>query len=150
MTTNRRTKRWGATALECAFTLPVFLFVLFALLDLGIAAVRFNSLAEASRRIAREAILHGSLAASSVDRWGPATYSGTLADGSPLVAAAGKSIPTMLPGEVQVEVSWPDSDNSPRDRVTVDVRYSHESIVPGLFPWGPLDLRATSTMHIVN
>ena len=54
-------QRGGTTIVECAIVLPVLFFVLFALLDLGIAATRYNSLAEASRRIAREAILHGSL-----------------------------------------------------------------------------------------
>ena len=142
--------RRGVTIVETAITLPVMFFVLFAILDLGIAATRYNALAEASRAIARQAVLHGSLAPDSAGSWGPAEYNGTMADSSPLVAPAHSMIPTMKDDDVSVRVTWPDNDNSPRDRVQVEVGYQHEPLIPAICPWGTLDLRSVSTMHVVN
>lgn len=142
--------RAGATVLECAFVLPIVLLMLFALLDLGIAAVRYNALADASRRIAREAIIHGSLAPAETGTWGPAEFVGTAADGSQIVSSVQGVLPTMAANRVSVRVSWPDGDNSPRDRVEVELTYQHEPLIPALFAWGTLDLRSATTMQIVN
>jgi Flp pilus assembly protein TadG len=144
------TNRRGTTIVECAITLPVLFIVLFAMLDLGIAAARYNFLVEASRRIAREVVLHGSLAPTSSGTWGPAAYSGTSADGSAMITPAIDMIPTMVPGDVNVNVTWPDSDNSLRDRVQVEVAYEHQPLVPLICQWGTLYLRSVTTMHIVN
>src|SRR5262245_44120925 len=80
------TRRTGVAILECALVMPVLMLVLFAMLDLGLAAVRYNALADASRRVAREVILHGSVAPTSSGMWGPTTFSGTAASGSVIVA----------------------------------------------------------------
>ena len=109
-----RTASAGATLVECAIALPVMFFVLFALLDLGLAATRSNTLAEVARKIAREAVLHGSLSPSSNGTWGPNPYAGTVADGSPIVASAQNMVPTMSADDVSVQVTWPDNDNSSR------------------------------------
>ena len=142
--------RSAATVLECAFVLPIVLTMLFALLDLGIAAVRYNALAEAARRIAREVIIHGSLAPAETGTWGPTEYVGTAADSSVIVSSAKGVLPTMTDNRVSVRVSWPDGDNSPRDRVQVELRFRHEPLIPALFAWGALDLRSIATMNIVN
>jgi Flp pilus assembly protein TadG len=142
--------RAGATVLECAFVLPIVLVMLFALLDLGIAAVRYNALAEASRRIAREAIIHGSLAPTDSETWGPTEFVGTAADSSQIVSSVRGVLPTMAGNLVSVRVSWPDGDNSPRDRVEVEMTYRHEPLIPALFAWGTLELRSATMMRIVN
>jgi hypothetical protein len=59
-------------------------------------------------------------------------------------------LPTMEADEVGVRVAWPDGANSPRSRVQVELTYQHDSVAPGLALWGPIDLRAETTMHIVN
>lgn len=146
----KQANRRGATAVEAAIVLPVLFAVLFAILDLGIAATRYNAIAEVAHRVAREAVLHGSLSEDSADMWGPSEYSGTLADGSEVMATAANMIPTMDASDVRVRVSWPDVDNSPRDRVRVDVEYDHVPLVPLFCPWGTLELRSTATMHVVN
>jgi Flp pilus assembly protein TadG len=146
----QRTDRTGATAVECAFVLPVVFLVLFALLDLGIAAIRYNALAEASRRIAREVIIHGSLAPEEIGTWGPVEYVGTAADISEMVDSVQRVLPTMIDNQVKVRVSWTDNDNSPRDHVRVELTYRHEPLIPALFVWGPVDLRSVTTMQIVN
>jgi hypothetical protein len=144
------TFRSGAAAVECAITLPVVMFVLFAMLDLGLATIRYNALAAAARCIAREAILHGSLAPAATGSWGVNEFSGTAADGAPMTISLSGILPTMEADEVGVRVAWPDGDNSPRSRVKVDLTYQHHSVAPGLALWGPIDLRAETTMHIVN
>ena len=52
--------------------------------------------------------------------------------------------------DVSVQVTWPDNDNSPRDRVQVEVAYRHNPLIPGFCPWGPINLHSVATMHIVN
>lgn len=130
--------------------MPVLMLILFAMLDLGLAAVRYNALADASRRIAREVILHGAVAPTSSGIWGPTTFSGTAASGSVIVASVQNTLPTMSLGDVNVSVTWPESDNSPRDPVRVEVSYTHRPIVPAISVWGPVTLRSVSTMHVVN
>jgi Flp pilus assembly protein TadG len=142
--------RHGAAMLECAIALPVMLLALSALLDLGLAATRYNALAEAARQIARQAILHGSLAPVEVGSWGPTQFVGTAADSSNIVQTVHGRLPTMPENLVNVQVTWPDNNNSPRDRVQVRVTYQHHPLVPGLTAWGTLDLQSVATMRIVN
>ena len=148
--TRRSRARQGVAILECAIVMPVLMFILFAMLDLGLAAVRYNALANASRRIAREVILHGAIAPTSSGEWGPTAFSGTAAGGSIIVASVQHTLPTMPLGDVNVSVNWPESDNSPRDPVRVEVTYTHQPIVPAISVWGPITLRSVSTMHVVN
>lgn len=148
--THGRANREGGAILECAIALPVMLLALFALLDLGLAATRYNALAEAARQIARQAILHGSPAPDAVGSWGPTQFVGTAADSSNIVQAVHGRLPTMSENLVNVQVTWPDHDNSPRDRVQVQVTYQHQPLVPGLTVWGPIDLQSVATMRIVN
>jgi Flp pilus assembly protein TadG len=145
-----RHSRSGVTMLECAIVLPVMFVTLFGMLDLGIAAARYNALAEAARRIAREAIIHGSLAPQESSKWGPSEYVGTGADNSDIAIAAKPVFLAMPSNLVTIRVTWPDANNSPRDRVRVEVSYRHEPLIPQLFVWGPINLRAVSTMSIVN
>jgi Flp pilus assembly protein TadG len=135
---------------ECAIVLPVLLLALFALLDLGLATTRYNALSEAARQIARAAIIHGSLAPAETGSWGPTQYIGTASDSSTIAQSIHGLLPTMPTNLVNVQVTWPDSDNSPRDRVRVQVSYTHHPLVPGLTAWGPIDLQSVATMHIVN
>jgi hypothetical protein len=147
---SRSTLRTGAAAVECAITLPVVMFVLFAMLDLGLATIRYNALAAAARCIAREAILRGSLAPAATGSWGVNEFIGTAADGAPQTTSLAGILPTMEADDVGVRMTWPDGDNSPRSRVHVELTYQHDSVAPGIAAWGPIDLRAETTMHIVN
>lgn len=148
--TARRHPRSGVTLLECAITLPVMFIALFGMLDLGIAAARYNALAEAARRIAREAVIHGSLAPQESAKWGPSEYVGIGDDNSDIAKIARPVFLAMPSQKVSIRVTWPDANNSPHDRVRVEVSYRHEPLIPQLFVWGPIDLHAVSTMCIVN
>lgn len=142
--------RRGAVLVESAVLLPVLLLALLALLDLGLAATRYNALSCASRWVAREAILHGSLAPAERGTWGPGEFTGTAADNSAMVHPAQRMLPTMPADQVTVRITWPDGDNTPRSRVEVQLRYVHTPLIPVLFAWGPLELQSTTTMTIVN
>ena len=146
----RGKNRQGVALAECAIVLPILFWMIFAMLDLGIAALRYNTLAHASQRIARESVRHGSDAPAAAGTWGPATYEGTASDGTPILESVGNLLPTMNPSDVLVRVEWLDNDNSPRDRVHVELNYIHQPLVSGLSPWGALELQAASTMTIVN
>jgi hypothetical protein len=148
--TVRRRERLGAAMLECAVALPVMFFLLFTILDLGIAATRYNALADGSRRIAREAILHGSLTPPHSAAWGPAEYAGNAADGSTYMESVRGVLPTMPPNLVKVRISWPDADNSPRDRVQVELMFEHKPLIPGWAGREAIHLRSLTTMRIVN
>jgi Flp pilus assembly protein TadG len=149
-TRRQRALRSGATIVECAIVLPVLFGVLFGMLDLGLAATRYNALAEAARRVAREAIVHGALAPSATGTWGPTAFSGTAASGSTIVATIQHELPTMTASKVNVTVTWPNGTNSPRNPVKVEVTFVHHPLVPGFSLWGALTLHAAATMQIIN
>lgn len=142
--------RRGVALVESALTFPIVVLVLMALLDLGMAATRYNALAEVSRHIAREAIRHGSLAPDSEGTWGANRIQGSMDMDSEMVASARSKLLFMRADDVTIDVTWPDGGNAPGDRVRVEVTTWHLPLIPGLFAWGPLELRSATTMCIVN
>lgn len=144
-------KRSGAVAVENAIVLPIALLALLVILDLGLASLRYNTLAEAARRLARAAATRGRDTPPEIGGdWGP----------EQIVAAASSSIdpaltihallPTMNPADVSIDMTWPDTTNNSRSRVRVKLNYKHQPLVPGLTPWGVLDLESSSQMRIIN
>jgi hypothetical protein len=147
-TTSFGQARRGAALVEGAIVLTVFLTIIFALFDLGLAVMRENTLAEAARRLAREASLRGEKAALDRPLWGPAPRV-EAADAATEVANTARSKLLMVdPADVQVEISWPDGRNRSGDRVTVVLTYEHHTTLPFLFGSEPLELRGESTMRI--
>lgn len=134
--------------LEGAVVLGVFVTIIFSLFDLGLAVLRQNTLAEAARRLAREAIVHGERASPDRSVWGPSQLSGNAGDGSELATVLEQALVTLDPAEVTYDLSWPDSDNRSGDRVSVILQYPHRAILPRLFGAGALALRSESTMYI--
>lgn len=140
--------RSGAALLEGTIVLAVFLTMIFAMFDLGLAVMRQNSLAEAARRLARTAIVHGDLAPPEHAAWGPGRYTGNANSDDEVADAVRAGLVTMDPANVTIDVSWPDGDNRTGDRVVVAVAYRHRTILPSLFGSAPLELRADSSMRI--
>jgi hypothetical protein len=140
--------RAGAALLEGTIVLAVFLTIIFAMFDLGLAVMRQNSLAEAARRLARTAIVHGDLAPPEHTAWGPLEYTGTADEDHEIADAVRAGLVTMNPADVSINVTWPDGDNRTSDRVIVAVEYPHRTILPYLFGGSALNLRAESTMRI--
>jgi len=144
-----RTRR-AAALVETALVLPVFLFIIFAALDLSLAVFRYNSLSAGARRLAREAIVHGALAPPQHTTWGPTTLTGTGADSSQPAQAIQPYLFTCNPAAVQMQINWLDGDTQPDHRVQVTLTYPQTSLVGGLFGYGTLNLQAVSTMRILH
>lgn len=144
-------ERRGATLAEAAIVLPVALLALLVILDLGLASFRYNTLAEAARRLARAAILHGDDTTPEIGiAWGPTEIVATGADAIDPALTIHPLLPTMKPAEVSIRMTWPDADNGSQSRVRVQLNYKHQPLVPGLTPWGALELESSSQMRIVN
>ena len=141
-------RRHGVALVESSIVLTVFLVIIFAMFDLGLAVMRENTLAEAARRLARAAAVHGEKAAPERSTWGPARHTATAAVDSEIAATIRGSLVTLDPASVQIDITWPDGENRVGDRVTVAVTYQHHTTLPFLFGSGPLELCGESTMRI--
>lgn len=143
--------RWGATAVEAAIVLPIALLALFAILDLGLASLRYNTLAEAARRLARAAVVRGEETPTEIGNdWGPSPIIATADDAIDPALTIHPLLPTMEPADVSIEMTWPDATNNAGSRVRVQLKYKHQPLVPGFNPWGPIELESSSQMRIVN
>lgn len=142
--------RRGATLIETAIVLPVSLLFLLGMLELTIALVRHTVVAEAARRVARSAIVHGASATKAQGHWGPAPIELHAADDHPAAACARDVLMTLDPAQVQINLRWPDGGNEPDDRVEVTIALVHQPLVtfPGLY--GQLNLSGRSTMRIAH
>ena len=143
--------RTGAVAVENAIVLPIALLALFAILDLGLASLRYNTLAEAARRLARAAATHGRETPTEIGGdWGPEQIVAEASSSIDPALTIHPLLPTMDPADVSIEMTWPDTTNNSRSRVRVKLNYKHQPLVPGLTPWGELDLESTSQMRVIN
>lgn len=141
----------GATAIEAAVVLPVALLALFAILDLGLASLRYNTLAEAARRLARAAVMRGEETPSEIGNdWGPTEIIATAADSIDPALTIHPLLPTMDPADVSIRMTWPDTTNNSGSRVRVELQYQHQPLVPGFNPWGAIQLESSSQMRIIN
>ncbi|WP_428304121.1 TadE family protein [Lacipirellula sp.] len=146
-----RRRLTGASAAETAIVLPIALLSLFVILDLGLASLRYNALAEAARRLARAAVTRGDDTPSEIGGdWGPEEIVATAADSIDPALTIHPLLPTMNPKDVSIRMTWPDTTNNSRSRVRVELKYQHQPLVPGLTPWGPINLESSSQMRIVN
>lgn len=143
--------RSGVTAVETAIVLPVALLALFAILDLGLATLRYNTLAEAARRLARAASMRGEETPNEIgNNWGPEPIIATAADAIDPALTIRPLLPTMDPADVSIRMTWPDSRNDSRSKVRVELKYQHQPLVPGFNPWGAIQLESSSQMRIIN
>jgi Flp pilus assembly protein TadG len=147
----KRTKaRRGATAVELAVVLMVFLMLVLGMLDLGIGVLRYHVLAQAARMGARQAIVHGSLA-DRLGPWGPASYSGTGASADPIAQAVSPILVAVDPSEVSIQADWIDGGNEfSQDHVRVTVSAPYRPLMTFIFGNPEFTLQATSTMAIAH
>lgn len=145
-----RRHRRGVTTVECAVVLTTLMFVVFCILDLGLAACRYNVLSASARCLCRTAIVRGSMATPQHASWGPTTWSGTAAGSSEMATTVMPFLCTMAPADVNILLTWPSGSNQVGSPVTVQLRYAHQpfSLLTG--QWGILQLQATATMPIVH
>ncbi|NQV28384.1 MAG: pilus assembly protein [Rhodopirellula sp.] len=139
--------RCGAVMVETAIVLSVFLLLILGTLDLGIATYRYNTLSQAARQGARQAIVHGKLAPPAMTAWGPATYTGTAGDGSVYAQAVSPMLVGFTLSNVTIKVEWPDGGNTLQQRVRYTVTTPYQ---PAFFFGSTSTLSAVSTMPIAH
>jgi len=141
--------RCGATLVETAIVLNLFLLLILGSFDLGIAVYRNNTLSQAARQGARQAAVHGSLAAS-MTAWGPSTYNGTAGDGSVYAAAVSPTLVGFTLANVTIKVEWIDGGNAAQQRVCYTVSTPYKPIITSFFSSASYTLSAASTMPIAH
>ena len=145
---NSESARGGVTAVESALVLSVFLLVLLGMLDLGLLLLDYNTLCEATRRLARTAIVHGQMAAPAQTVWGPDSVSGTAADGSDYASALSPELVTFNLSSVNYSIQWPSGTNQPDDPVQVTLTYRYAPILPYVLGTQTIPIQAVSTMSV--
>jgi Flp pilus assembly protein TadG len=133
-----------------AIVLNVFLLLVLGGMDLSIATYRYNTLSQAARQGARQAAVHGSLAAPAMTAWGPATYSGTAGDGSQYALAVSPMLLGFTLSKVAITVEWIDGGNNIQQRVRYTVSTTYKPIVTSFFSSGSYTQTAASTMPIAH
>lgn len=141
--------RRGATTVEMAFVLMAFLLLVLGMLDFGLAVYRYNTLAQTARQVARQAIVHGSLA-NRLGTWGPGTYSGDAEEDHPIADTARPSLIGFDLSEVAIRTEWIDGDNDPDSLVRVTAEAPFTPMLTFLFGSPTYTLRSTSTMQIAH
>lgn len=143
----RRLRR-AATMLESTIVLGVFLSILLFSLETSLVVIRHNALSACARRLVRVASLQGGKAASG--GWGPATLSMKANSSHPAAQAIAPLLTTMRADEVQIELTWPDGERQPGDRVRASLSYNHQpvvSLIPRSLGWS---LNASSQSLIAH
>lgn len=143
-------RRRGATLVEGAVVLGLFSTIVLVMLDLGLAVFRHNTLSEAARRLAREAVVRGERSSPEKRSWGPDAYSGTANARGDIKGILEPILVTMEPDEVQVDLKWPDGGHRVGQRVRVTLRYDHQPMIPFVLGNQPFELDAVSTMQIAH
>jgi hypothetical protein len=145
--------RRGATLVEGAIVLMVFLTLIFGMLDLGIAVLRYNTLSEAARQGARESIVHGKLAPAGWlgGPWGPAAIDvAASTTGVPAVDAITPLLVGFNLDETRIRVEWPNGTNDLQQPVRVTVSSLYHPIMTFIFGNPAFNLSASSTMPIAH
>jgi Flp pilus assembly protein TadG len=162
---HRRVSRRGAAAVEAAIVLPVFLLIVLGVIDLGAAVFRYNTLSQAARHGARQAMVHGDLALAG---WNGGPWTGTANDPSggkmidvrldspstPVEQAAVDAVRPMLvncpPSQTWVRVTWPAGTNEVGDSVRVTVTSTYTPMTSYIVGGVPISLSAASNMPIAH
>lgn len=146
---NTKTSRRGASMVEAAIILPIFLTLILGMLDLSVGVFRQHVVSQAARHGARRAIVHGKMAPPKTTAWGTAAYTGN-GDASDEIATAIKpSLTGLDPAQTTIQVQWIDGSNDVESRVRVTVSTTWTPIMLALLG-GQKTLTASSTMPIAH
>jgi TadE-like protein len=139
-----RTSR-GQTLVEFALVAPIFLLILFSIIDFGRYVYYVQVLNNAAREGARYAIVHGSKGLPST---GPSTSDPSGARVKEVVRR--HAIGVIGSGAtLQIDATWPDGTNTRGDTVNVTVTYPFTSMIP-IVPLPPIQITGESTLVINN
>ena len=145
----RPRSRRGASAVEMALVLGVFLTLVLGMFDMGLAVFRYHVVAQTARLGARKAIVHGSMA-DRLGSWGPGAFSGTAADSHPIANQVRASLFGIDPSQTEVRADWLDGTNEFEARVRVSVSTPYRPIMTFIVGNPEFTIRATSTMLIAH
>lgn len=151
MSLGRTSRKSGATTVEMAIALSVFVTLILGVVDLGYGVFRHHVLSQASRQLARQAIVRGELA-DELQAWGPAEISVTADAGNAVTDFIGPKLVGWNLSEVSVNVSWIDGDHDVRDgnRVHVKMTAPYRPIMTFILGNPSIDLYASSTMTMAH
>lgn len=147
---NRKTCRQGATLVESAIVLAVFLTFMLGMFELALATIRYNAVATSARSLCRAAIVRGELAAPEKETWGPAEFEGNAGDETLQAASTAGKLPTMNPNDTQLKLTWPDGSNRVGDRVEATVSYQHQPLALWFLNSDAFEVKAVSVMRIAH
>ncbi|HVK13545.1 MAG TPA: TadE/TadG family type IV pilus assembly protein [Gemmataceae bacterium] len=148
-----RPARRGAATTEAALVLPVFLTLVLGAIDVSVGVARYNSLSQAARHGARQAMVHGSKAPSEWNGgpWGPGPVDQPAsAAGVPAVDADRPLLALCPLDESRVRVEWLDGSNEPGKPVRVTVTSTYRPMLTFLFGNPAIAITASSTMPIAH
>lgn len=145
-----RARRPGATLVESAIVLSVLLTFILGMLQLGLSTLQASVISDAARRLAREAAVHGAMAAPTRTVWGPVEQTGTAADSNEAGATLRKVLPTMNPAAVSYRIQWLDATNEPDQRILVEIEYTPQAVIPIMSWLVPAQLNASSTLRVLH
>jgi Flp pilus assembly protein TadG len=146
-----RTQRCrGVAIVEGAIVLPVLMIVVLGMLDLSLLVLESNTLAEASRRMCRQAMVHGQMASPQMTVWGPASVTGTANDGTEYAEALNPELVTFDLNQVSYVINWPDGGNLPGNRVQVTVNYQYKPLMPLVLGTNSVPITMETTMEVAH
>lgn len=150
----RIARRRGATLLETAILLPIFLLLVLGMLDLGTAVFQHHVLCHAARQGARRAVVHGELA-TRLGSWGPpgqaSSTQGTADVDFHEIASVIRPLLTGFdPSSVTVAAEWIDGNNRLGSRVQVSVTADHHFLIVRMIGLDSITLEGQSTMQIAH
>ena len=142
---NRPMNRQGATMVETAISLTMFITLLLGMVDLGYGVFQQHVLTQSARRLARMAIVRGALA-DQLNQWGPDSISGTAAEASFTAQGIAPSLVGLDPSQVEIQMDWIDQNNDPRlgGRVRVQLNTVYRPMMTALFASPTIPLSAKS------
>ena len=147
----RRAENRGQALVEFACVLPIFLLMLFAIIDVGRVVWANDSLANAAREAARYAIVHGG-SDTTTDPVGPGLTKQPIVDTAHAfaIAAGDNLVVQVCYGEGCTGDNDTTASNARGTPVTVTVRSEVSMLTGSLVGFAPLAVSATSTMVVNN
>lgn len=142
----RRRGERGASAVEFALILPIFLLLLFGIIDFGYMINRGSMINNAARDAAREASLNGTKAqVETVAKDGTAQVGGA----PNVVVKVTCRKPPVAPATVGATCGAYDTDKASGGTASVTIEYTHKMLTPvGMFFPGGFNLTRTAEMRI--
>lgn len=131
--------------------LTILIMLTIGVVDLGYGVFRQHVLSQATRQLARHAIVRGKLA-DRLEAWGPESVSTKASQSNAVTDFVAAKLVGWDLKEVAIEVEWLDGDNDVRrgDRLRVAMSAPYRPVLTHLFSQASIDLKASSTMSLAH